>query len=110
MEGAPREVYDGFTDQYIMLARIGYEQINHGNTHGVLRNKRIFQQLATIRLTSKIIHNTPNVICRGTDLQTHGLTDSHIFTPDSGISSHSFGRSYKYESNPSDWQLVIQKG
>jgi hypothetical protein len=46
-----------------MLARIGYEHINHGNTHGVLRNNRILQQLATIRLTSKIIHNTTNVIC-----------------------------------------------
>ncbi len=27
-------------------------------------------------------------------MQGDGLTDSHIFTPDSGISSHSFGRSY----------------
>ncbi len=25
---------------------------------------------------------------------TDGLTDSHIFSSDSGISSHSFGRSY----------------
>ena len=43
-----------------------------------------------IHLTSNIIHNAPNVICRGTDT----LTDRQIFTPDSGISSHSFGRSY----------------
>jgi len=43
-----------------------------------------------MRLTSKIIHNAPNVICRGTDT----LTNTHIFTPDSGISSHSFGRLY----------------
>ena len=43
-----------------------------------------------MRLTSNIIHNAPNVICRGTDT----LTNTHIFGPDSGISSHSFGRSY----------------
>ena len=45
-----------------------------------------------IYLTSNIIHNAPNVICRGTDTHTH----PHIFTPDSGISSHSFGHSYRY--------------
>ena len=43
-----------------------------------------------ICITGNIVTNTPNVICRGTDT----LTDTHIFTPDSGISSHSFGRSY----------------
>jgi len=32
----------------------------------------------------------PIFICRGTDILTH----LHIFGPDSGISSHSFGRSY----------------
>ena len=42
-------------------------------------------------LTGNIVHNTPNVISRGTD---NGRTDRHIFSPDSGISSHSFGRSY----------------
>jgi hypothetical protein len=36
------------------------------------------------------INNTPNVICRGTDT----LTYTHIFSQYSGISSHSFGRSY----------------
>ena len=34
----------------------------------------MFQQLAAIRLTNKIIHNTPNVICRGTDGLTYRLT------------------------------------
>jgi hypothetical protein len=28
-----------------MLARIGYEHIKHGNTYGVLRNSRIFNNL-----------------------------------------------------------------
>jgi hypothetical protein len=37
-----------------------------------------------------IINNTPNDICRGTDLPT----DSNIFSQYSGISSHSFGRLY----------------
>ena len=54
-----------------------------------------------IRLTGKIIHNTPNVICMGTD----GLTYRHIFSPDSGISSHSFGRSYL----PAAWEVRLQQ-
>ncbi len=59
-----------------------------------------------IHLTCKIIHNTPNVICMGTD----GLTDSHIFTPDSGISSHSFGRSYCWitsSGRTTNWYLRV---
>ena len=47
-----------------------------------------------ISLTAKIAnnskYNTPNVISRGTDKQTN----TQIFGPDSGISSHSFGSSY----------------
>ena len=54
-----------------------------------------------ISLTAKIAnnskYNTPNVICRGTDT----LTYRRIFSPDSGISSHSFGSSYMslFQSN-----------
>ncbi len=29
-------------NQYIMLARIGYEHIKYGNTPGVVQNSRIF--------------------------------------------------------------------
>ena len=47
-----------------------------------------------ICLTGKIVNNTPNVICRRTDTHTHTHTYRRIFSPDSGISSHSFGRSY----------------
>ncbi len=43
-----------------------------------------------ICLTAKIAINTPTVICRGADT----LTYRRIFSPDSGISSHSFGSSY----------------
>jgi hypothetical protein len=44
-----------------------------------------------IHLTGNIINHTPSVICRGMDTHTH----RRIFSPDSGISSHSFGRSYR---------------
>ncbi len=40
-----------------------------------------------------IINNTPNVICRGTDTNTHILTPKYLVHY-SGISSHSFGHSY----------------
>jgi hypothetical protein len=56
-----------------------------------------------IRLTGKIIHNTPNVICMRTDSRT----DRHIFTPDSGISSHSFGCSYSLACNTSEASCLL---
>jgi hypothetical protein len=44
------------------------------------------------------------------DGHTYGHTHPHIFTPDSGISSHSFGRSYLeeiYDSNRFDKQEML---
>ena len=55
-----------------------------------------------ICLTGKIVDNTPNVICRRTDT----LTYLHIFCPDSGISSHSFGRSYRSSGSTVFFLLV----
>ncbi len=65
-------------------------------------------QLASY-MAGNIVHNTLNDICMWTD----GRTDLHIFSPDSGISSHSFSRSYsvpKYVSPRSPtWPRGIRK-
>ena len=45
-----------------------------------------------------IMNNTPNVICRGTDTNTHILTHKYLVHY-SGISSHSFGHLYSITMN-----------
>ena len=64
-----------------------------------------------ICLTDKIVINTPNVICRGTDTlttykQTNKQTYRRIFSPDSGISSHSFGSSYSQRCFRLNYEFV----
>ncbi len=70
-----------------------------GNARGVEINSQNLLKQQRSKLTWTIIIQTPNVICRGTDTHTYLLTYTQIISQYSGISSHSFGRSYWNSTN-----------